>query len=411
MTVLRNGRGITSVQYRQDRLLPGVPLGEGFDLPYENPLLPQISTLTLAATADATAEVVAGQVWTITLTDPDSVAYVTTYTVTAADETFATGGASEPEVLEYMAGVLAGSIEANPAIANIVGATASGSVITVTWVHPDQGVWTITAVCSPAAVEDVLVATPAASQAAGGAPVPMGRFVAMTPSQDPNGVRAARLPTSAADVLAGVTIRDISQSRPFNTSLTAVDSYPAGSMMAVRELGHIGFINVGPTAAVLGDPVHTVIDVAGGQELGQARPTRDGVAQVITATPTVANDTIYRLQVDLPEYDGLPALTRTFEILSDASATDAEIVAAFQGEMAADAAFTAQVVASGTTTLVLTGQVPGRPFTVLDVQEGAGDWASITTTTAAAAYTMLVPRAIWSRNTPVATTGSLRLTR
>ena len=53
--------------------------------------------------------------------------------------------------------------------------------------------------------------------------------------------------------------------------------------------------------------------------------------------------------------------------------------------MAADTDFTASVVASGTTTLILTGQAAGGDFQVLS--SGHGAWASITETQAAGVAT------------------------
>ena len=50
--------------------------------------------------------------------------------------------------------------------------------------------------------------------------------------------------------------------------------------------------------------------------------------------------------------------------------------------MAANASFTARVVATGTTTLILTGQVAGEDFLVDDA--GPGAFASIVDTTPAA---------------------------
>lgn len=408
MTTIRNGRGITSVQQFQDEREAGQPIGRGYDRAYENPLLPQVTVVTLAEQVDVSDEIVAGQVWTITLTDPDGVQYQTLYTVTGDDDTAGT----DADGLEYMAGVLAAAMEADSQLDNIVSAVATGPGLpswTITWLHPDQGDWTVTAVCTPFAAETVLLATAVTSQTAGGTTIPMGRFVDMA-QPEPGGLRRAVLPTTSTGILAGLTLRDISQVRPFDTSAAAVNAYPTGEMMGVREEGDAAVLNVGPAAA-LGDEVHVVISTAGGDALGEARADRQGVAHIVTATPTVANTTPYSLQVSIAAQDGLPELTRTFAITSDGTATDVEINDALRAQMAADAEFTARVVASGTTTLVLTGQDPGVSFTVLDVQEGAGDWTSITVTQAAVPYTRLLPRVRWIRPTPSGTVGVARLTR
>lgn len=70
--------------------------------------------------------------------------------------------------------------------------------------------------------------------------------------------------------------------------------------------------------------------------------------QKYTLTPTVLNSTLYRVIINGTNYD----------FTSDASATDAEIVAGLIAVINADAALT--LTASGTTTLVLTGDAAGN---------------------------------------------------
>ncbi len=110
------------------------------------------------------------------------------------------------------------------------------------------------------------------------------------------------------------------------------------------------------------------------------------VAQVWTLTPTAANDTDY--QLDVPFTDGV---SFTFEVAGDASATATEINDDFRAQMAANAAFSARVTGSGTTTLILTN-LGTTQFTPTDA--GPGSWASITETVAGtetAATLALVP--------------------
>jgi hypothetical protein len=109
-----------------------------------------------------------------------------------------------------------------------------------------------------------------------------------------------------------------------------------------------------------------------------------GNAAIWTLTPTATNTTLYRLQCHIP---AAPGATKDFyfEYTSDASATAAEIVAGFQAVMAADSDFTALFVASGTDTLILTGQTGGMEIVIMP--GGAGTWASITETQAAGTAT------------------------
>jgi hypothetical protein len=124
---IQNGRGLTRVDQYPQAMEPGVPQGDGHDVPWENSDLAQISTTTWSAAADVSDEIVAGQVIRTTLTDPDGVAYATTNTVTAADNTAGTDGAG----LAYMAGRLAVEIEANGELVNIVSASAAAAVVTI----------------------------------------------------------------------------------------------------------------------------------------------------------------------------------------------------------------------------------------------------------------------------------------
>lgn len=113
------------------------------------------------------------------------------------------------------------------------------------------------------------------------------------------------------------------------------------------------------------------------EKVGRFRSDIDGTAKVVTATPTAVNDTDYGLEVRFPD-----GAAYNFAVQGDASATATEINDDFRTQMAANAAFTARVVATGTTTLILTGQLAGEDFLVDD--SGAGAWASITDTTPAA---------------------------
>lgn len=113
----------------------------------------------------------------------------------------------------------------------------------------------------------------------------------------------------------------------------------------------------------------------GNTEIGQFRSDADGVAEVSTLTPTVVIDTVYTVDVHIGEEDF------HFEILSDGTATATEICDAMRVAMALDATFTAQVVASGTTTLILTGQTAGVDLDV--VSSGPGVFTIVETTPSA----------------------------
>ncbi len=108
-------------------------------------------------------------------------------------------------------------------------------------------------------------------------------------------------------------------------------------------------------------------------QLGAIRNDADGVAQVSTGTPTASQDsTVFTVRV------GFADASYTFEYTSDGSMTATEVADGLRAAMAADLAFTARVVATGTATLILTGQVAGEAFTPTTSGAGAVTWAATT---------------------------------
>jgi hypothetical protein len=407
MVGIRNGRGITRDTLgsgRQQAYQEGQWVGDGRDVSYTNPYLPQISTITLAAVADVSDEVVAGQVWTFTFTNDAYGDVIThTYTVTADDNTAATDGAG----LAYMATTLAASLEANVELDNVLNASGDAAVITLTFLHAGQA-WTVAASCAPAAAEAVLTSTEATSQTAGGSTIPMARFVAYG-SPVPNGPggpgRRAVLPTAVTSRIAGIALTDPLAVRPFDTTNSSVNAYAVGSIVNVREEGEVAMVNQGGAAAVAGDPVYCVVSTAGGDLLGEARSTPAGTADVWTLTPAAVNASVYGISIHFPAWNGQAAQTFVVPpVTADGSADATEIVTLLAASIATVAELPSLLTTSGTDTLILTADARGRPFTVYDSAE-AGDFTSITHTTTAAAYTVLVPAARWTIPTAVGAIG------
>lgn len=412
MPAIQNGRGIsrnTITSGRQDAYREGQPIGEGRDEVYSNPSLPQISTVTLAAVADVSDEIVAGQVWTFTFTSQFGDVITHTYTVTADDDTAGTDAAG----LAYMATTLAASLASNSELDNVMNPTAAAAVMTFTFLHAGDA-WTVTASCAPAVAETVLTSTVATSQTAGGTTLPMARFVTYgTPVPDgPGGPgRRASLPSASTDTIVGVSLADWSQVRPFTVGAAAINAYPVDSLVSVRERGHVAMTLAAGSPVVAGGPVYAVVSTSGGDLLGEARSTPDGTADVWTATPTATNDAVYGLSIHFPAWNGQDAQTHVVPpITADGSATATEICDALRASIATVPELVALLTTSGTATLILTGNDLGRPFTVYDSAE-AGDFASITHTTTAAAYTTLVPRAYWAAPVAVGAIGSLYMDR
>ncbi len=121
-------------------------------------------------------------------------------------------------------------------------------------------------------------------------------------------------------------------------------------------------------AITLGDGVFWRHTTGSGTEIGAFRNGFDGAAEVSTLTPNpVTNDLTYTVDVKVNDADF------HFETLADGSATATEICDGIRAAMALDATFTALVVATGTTTLILTGQTAGQGLDVTSTGEGLFD--------------------------------------
>ena len=183
------------------------------------------------------------------------------------------------------------------------------------------------------------------------------------------------LPSSASDKIIGLTMRDNS------LDTLALASNGAIAPKAMASVMRVGAMYALPEQTVAkGDKVFVRFTAgAGALKVGRLRKDGGGAAQVSTLTPTAVNSTAYFVTID-----GL-----RFDYTSDGSATAAEIVA---GLLAKINALTAKhgVVASGTNTLILTGQTSGVAF---DVQADAN--MAIVATTPPAGIALELKGAEW----------------
>jgi len=182
------------------------------------------------------------------------------------------------------------------------------------------------------------------------------------------------LPTAVAANFEGIT--RFSHVGSNDTSSTGIPQNTPANILTK------GRIRVVPEVTVSkNDPVYLRYQNAGADPEAIGRFTNipdTAVAKVVTATVTAVNDTDYQLTLHFPDNEEF-----VWEASGDGTATATEINNDLRAKMAADAGFTARCVATGTTTLILTGQVAGEDFTVED--SGPGAWASITDTTPAVA--------------------------
>lgn len=178
----------------------------------------------------------------------------------------------------------------------------------------------------------------------------------------------ARNLSATGQQVAGVSIHEHTE-KAKNTG-TAEEIAADGGKASVLRRGRIWVVT--EEAVAIGDGVFYRFATGSATVLGGFRTDRDGVPEVSTLTPTAVNDTQYGVRVIIA------GTAYTFHVTGDASATATEICDDFRTAMAADATFTALVVATGTTTLILTGQNTGQELDVTDI--GAGVMAIVETT-------------------------------
>lgn len=164
--------------------------------------------------------------------------------------------------------------------------------------------------------------------------------------------------SAAGQDFLGVTRHDHTE---IDSAGQAAEIDADGGKASIVRRGRV-FVVTEETIAI-GDPVFFRFAAGSEPVIGAFRTDRDGVAQVTTLTPTAVNDTDYALRVIIEgtAYD--------FSVQGDASATATEICDDFRTAMAADATFTALVVATGAATLILTGQNTGQVLDVTDTAE------------------------------------------
>jgi hypothetical protein len=254
-----NGRGLTGADY-QDQQLPvdGAPGGWVKAKPKANPLAPQQATLLFGGTeTDGT--------YSQAFTAPDG----TTLTIAVVRAT--TPATNADLAAQLVANAQADDDWANVATFEVDGGTAEQ--VNVLWLHPSEA-YPLGATAAPAPG----TLTPAITANAGGAPVPVGRFlIAVANVQSPD-VPAAGLPLvgSAATDIIGFSARDGSYENSGLPGAERVEQIPAAQEISSGYYGPWYATNHGAVAAEAEGAVFAVRNVAGGDPLGGARSDADG---------------------------------------------------------------------------------------------------------------------------------------
>ena len=255
---VRNGYGITSCEDQQPPLDGSPALGVRAK-PKANPLAPQQGTLLFGGTET-------DGVYSQTFVGPDG------STVTVAVTRAGGAPATNAELATAAVAAIAADDDwANVATAEVDGVTSEQ--VNLVWLHAGD-TWALGATAAPAPG----TLTPAITVAAGGAAIPVGRFlIAVANVQDPD-IPAAGLPLTgsvAADII-GVNLRDGSVENSGLPGAALVESTPSGRMMSVGWRGPVYMTNHGSVAAISEGACFAVVNPAGGNGFGEARSDADG---------------------------------------------------------------------------------------------------------------------------------------
>jgi len=256
MSQVLNGRGFLPGAYH-DQVLP-IEGTRGTDLKarsYANPLLNQISTWT----------------WTLSDTVGDVSA-----TIRLPDGTLLTATGTDAGATDTThADTLVAAINGDDDWANVATAENVAGVMTLTYLHSGLD-YVFVGFTAPGA--GVLTPTTPETQAAGGIRFPVARWVvSAVNAQDPE-IPALALPAPGGN-LVGVTVRPHGQlvnSNDASNTTTVSEAFVAGDMVPVGWVGSIYVTNVGSVASVKDAQCFAVVNVAGGNLLGQTRADDDG---------------------------------------------------------------------------------------------------------------------------------------
>lgn len=413
-----NNQGITSYARKQ-------PIGREGDLHTEparvralqNPILAQISTVTYAAVADVSDEIVEDQVFTITVTEPDGTVHTVSHTVTAADATAGT----DANGLAYMAVQMVTDFNAEPTLYGVataarpagLGATGTNGAVVITFSHPGID-YVVDASITPAASETTLTDTVATSQAAGGSGIPLGRFVTSGGTGAANG-ELLELPDAAADDIVGILARSdvgVNQAGSLSTDL---DTLPPGYIGAVVEEGEVLMRNNG-AAVVPRAAVYAVVSTSGGDALGEAHSALEGTAQVCTFAPT-ADLSHWGIQLTVNTSRGLRTFTAHYEATDGTTAVADAIDGLFDALSdslggATSAANGIGVTVTESDTLLTVTADAGVEIVDLTANTWIGDTEAVCGTAVVgtwAPYTKLVPGARWVQATAAGAIGPVRI--
>lgn len=391
------GIGVTSFQRNQGSPRKGLwaTLNGGKANPMLNPSLVQTGKAVFGGSiGDGT--------YTLTITDA----------ITGVAVAISVVRASTPATNAALATEMAAAINASEDLNNVVNAEVDGSTaeqVNLTWLHAGR-VYTVVA------TEDTtgtFVWTQ--TQAAGGSARNLARFVRYGAAIEGHKVAADLAATSLAADVVGFVLRPRAEIANQGSTLASdEDQWPVGSVLDGAYEGKVTCENAGDVAAADNGLVYVVRDTTGGDSLGEARATPDGVQHVVDVDPTEVNDTRYQIQVSLiDESTGETVTVANAEFLGDSAATATEISTAYKADLD-----TLPIVTTFGATVALAGTGDDKtaqitaPLGYRLIVDSIGDGANtIADSVAFAMYTIKLPRhaAHWDEAVAAGGTGRVAL--
>jgi len=275
---------------------------------------------------------------------------------------------------QFVAAALASStiatvegVGASTRLSEILTMTNAAGVLTTVGVNPGA-TYTIAMVTEAGGTAPVVVTVNAVL-----ANLRMGVWVARTGAIAADGRTPVIRPVAPGDTYSDMwgVVADGNRGEAIDSELGyTFRAYRAGRTVPIlSKEGHYTVTSEGAVDAF--DDVWIRTTATGDEVFGAVSAAPDFVGQVVTATPVVVNATTYAGSVNV--YDGAGALVAStlYSFLSDGDATATEICDGIRVDLDAGAVVTGGfVVTSGTTTLIMTSQLPDHTVSITNSDAG-----------------------------------------
>lgn len=210
----------------------------------------------------------------------------------------------------------------------------------------------------------------------------------------------------AASAVIGMVADGGTRIKPIDSEAGYVARYyPPGRTVPIVPIGqgHGQWTAYAEAAVDDGDDVWVRVVATGSEVFGAVNDTPDYTAQVVTVTPTAANDTVFKGNVSVFDEDGRLLVSAVYSYTSDGNGADTEIVTGIKADLTTP--LTGYAALTGTGTLILTASQPG--YTIVYTPSGAGV-ENVVLTTAYSSDHVKIPGIKFSRTTTAAGSAAIQ---